>query len=133
MGCDIHSISQYKDPFCGWVTKTLHVGDDQRNYDSFAVMADVRNNGEWTPIAEARYLPEDTEEILALNYDLGEHSRSYLTLFEIERAIKKLSKRKGNLLASLPYLIAVEKELFIVAELTKSKPKDVRIVFGFDS
>lgn len=43
MGCDIHSIGQVKTKDGKWVTKLARVAGDDRNYDSFAVMADVRN------------------------------------------------------------------------------------------
>lgn len=112
MGCDIHSIAQvFKNG--KWETVLGDVGGDDRNYDSFAIMANVRNGygfagvetGEgWPFISEPRGLPVD----LKLNDEgdadcppyrreyqkeddepnttkwLGDHSHSWLLLSEME-------------------------------------------------
>jgi len=68
MGCDIHSVIQVHDHWRdNWRTVACDVGDD-RNYDTFAVYANVRNGhgfagvktGEaWEPISEPRGFPDD--------------------------------------------------------------------------
>jgi len=67
MGTDIHSIAQIKKNGA-WMTVARAIADDDRNYDSFAVLADVRNGqgfagivtGEgWRPISQPRGLPAD--------------------------------------------------------------------------
>lgn len=67
MGCDIHSVAQVQEDG-KWKTVEVRVAGDDRNYDSFAVLADVRNGsgfagvktGEgWDYIAEPRGLPDD--------------------------------------------------------------------------
>lgn len=111
MGCDIHSIAQVKKDG-KWVTKIPRVADDNRDYNSFAILANVRNGygvaavttGEgWTPIAQPRGLPNDIElieesvesPVWYWDFDekkeepettvwLGDHSHSWLTLDEIE-------------------------------------------------
>lgn len=59
MGCDIHSIGQvFKDG--KWVTVLQDVAGDGRSYNTFTLLANVRNYGEGlVPFAEARGLPED--------------------------------------------------------------------------
>lgn len=67
MGADIHSIGQIKKDG-KWTTKIARVGGDNRDYDTFAVLADVRNGrgfggvatGEgWPVFAEPKGLPDD--------------------------------------------------------------------------
>lgn len=111
MGCDIHSVAQVKKDG-KWTTVQAQVGGDQRDYHSFAVMADVRNGSgfagtltsePWPVIAEPRGLPEDLEVKGSdvetptwfsrwdkLKTDprnsmwLGDHSHSFLSLKEME-------------------------------------------------
>lgn len=94
MGCDIHSVAQvFKDG--KWTTKQQRPADDDRCYDTFAVMANVRNGygfagvstGEgWTPISEPRGVPEG----FAISNEehegqwMGDHSFSWLLLSELE-------------------------------------------------
>lgn len=106
MGTDIHSVIQVKTAHHGWVDVCNNVGDN-RNYDTFAVYADVRSGygfagtdtGEgWTPISQPRGFPEDflvdgTNHIVKIPYRessvdiwMGDHSYSWLLLSEIESA-----------------------------------------------
>src|SRR3990167_8545130 len=131
MGCDIHLAvevrkggkwerrlppTEARDP---WLVKSAseNPGDrwrearaertwyDHRNYDCFAILANVRNGfgvagiatgGGFTPISAPRGLPPDmSPEVARLDYShpehdedsddvsLGEHSRSWLTLAEL--------------------------------------------------
>ena len=116
MGTDIHSVGQvFKDG--KWITKIARPGGDDRNYDSFAVLADVRNGygfagcatGEgWPVISEPRGLPNDIRlndrECIptpSWQYDfekgtskyrhevwMGDHSHSWLLLSEIENFVE---------------------------------------------
>lgn len=116
MGCDIHSIGQVlKDD--KWVTKIGRVAGDDRNYDSFAVLANVRNGagfagcdtGEgWPYISNPRGLPDDLELVgydrvetptWYWNFDtkkenpqnevwMGDHSFSWLTLTDLENFVE---------------------------------------------
>lgn len=72
MGCDIHSVLQIKKSGI-WEIVKARPGGDHRDYDSFAVMADVRNGygfagvstGEgWPFITKPRGFPEDFEKLL---------------------------------------------------------------------
>jgi hypothetical protein len=110
MGCDIHSIAQVRKNG-KWTTVEVSPGDDHRDYDSFAVMANVRNGtgfagiktGQgWPVITEPRGLPSDLK-IINEQYTpgikkgqevwLGDHSHSWLVLSEIEDFMEK--KLKG--------------------------------------
>jgi hypothetical protein len=104
MGCDIHSVIQVRGYDKKWRTVCWRPGDD-RNYDTFAVYADVRNGhgfagvptGEgWKPIDQPRGYPEDfqvDEDQHGNEPDeygegkgqwMGDHSHSWLTLAEME-------------------------------------------------
>lgn len=109
MGTDIHTIAQYRFNQ-RWITCGHDIGDDDRNYDSFAVLANVRNGsgfagvktGEgWDPISDPRGLPEGTNERVECPtcysedaYWLGDHSHSWVTLTEMKTAWEKY-KDKG--------------------------------------
>lgn len=109
MGCDIHSIGQVKKSGT-WETVVTQPGGDDRDYNSFAVLAGVRNGygfggcktGEgWPVLYEQRGLPEDIQLIDGENVKLtepfywsetsdpeyefwiGDHSHSWLTLKEL--------------------------------------------------
>lgn len=96
MGTDIHMHVEYKDRDgkweCGdyfrlkndryWVVEFL--GD--RNYDLFAVLANVRNYGNTEYIDDPRGLPDDASELVREFYENWEddaHSCSFLTLREL--------------------------------------------------
>jgi hypothetical protein len=116
MGCDIHSVIQIKPRYrAGWKTVALDVGDN-RDYDSFAVYANVRNGsgfagvdtGEgWKPISEPRGLPEDFTDVERdsesdensnlVSQWMGDHSWSWLLLSEIEQAWEMLDGQQYEL------------------------------------
>lgn len=96
MGCDIHSVVQiFKDG--QWQTVEHRPGKDQRDYDTFAVYANVRNgygfagvvtgNG-WPIISEPRGLPPDFHIWNEQHHGtwMGDHSHSWLLLSEIQKA-----------------------------------------------
>jgi len=120
MGCDIHSLGQVKKNG-KWISKIARVGGDDRDYDSFAVLANVRNGsgfagvetGEgWPFMSEPKGLPSDldiNDEYVSVPtwywcFDkekkepqdelwMGDHSHSYHTLAEIEEFVEsKLPK-----------------------------------------
>jgi len=84
MGCDIHMKIEVNQNG-GWrnAWADLPEGIDDRNYNLFAIFADVRN-GTWgpelTPISEPRGLPKDCS--LDEN-DVGDHSFSWVGLDEL--------------------------------------------------
>jgi len=94
MGCDIHL---YVEKFDG--KKWVHIQEDvmenddvpielsffdTRSYSLFAILANVRNNGNFNPISEPKGLPEDCSESIRNVQDWRDgHSHSWLTLKEI--------------------------------------------------
>lgn len=104
MGCDIHMYVEYKsfdDKYTDWhcgdyfqiddpvtdkpAIKRIELSGD-RDYDLFAVLADVRNYDLVDYIAEPKGLPNDATEFVKREYSdwAGDaHSCSYFTLQEL--------------------------------------------------
>jgi hypothetical protein len=79
---------------CYWCHGTRRAREhfyDDRDYNVFSILADVRNGGAFVPIADPRGLPEDMSPQLEGasvdqeedGPDLGEHSQTWLTLDEV--------------------------------------------------
>jgi hypothetical protein len=111
MGCDIHSVaevkvgeSKYGEEFwekakcqfnSGYDNKAVDEPIYQRNYDLFAILADVRNGcgfagvktgSGFEPITNPRGIPEDACTVIkAMCWDYGSdgHSHSHITLKEL--------------------------------------------------
>lgn len=96
MGCDIHMWAEVKkSPEQKWkaVKKYFY---DGRNYDLFAILADVRNGrgfagcdtGDgFNPINEPRGIPEDASDFYKKQveeWDVDGHSHSWFTLAELK-------------------------------------------------
>lgn len=108
MGCDIHMVAQVRE--CGqwktvqWPNEWFGKWDDEpemtaraysdRNYDVFAILADVRNGvgfagietgGGFVPIAPYRGFPRDfvVHEDCHEGVSMGDHSFTWLTLAEV--------------------------------------------------
>lgn len=123
MGCDIHSVAQVlKDG--QFVTVATEIDGDHRSYNTFAILADVRNGhgfagirtgSGFIPIAERRGLPEDFATVDDYEhpvdftwfyaYDtakedpqttrwMGDHSHSWLTLAEIDKYITEVAEQR---------------------------------------
>lgn len=172
MGCDIHmhverrssfrngdktewvngdyfSIKRPHDPECKIIHQDLY-GD--RNYDLFAVLANVRNRGygEALPyIDEPRGLPNDVTEYVKADYeswDWDAHSCSYFTLRELidfhevkrpkndfgydilEPLIERLKQRADDF--NIIYNFEWDRPM---TDDLKNKMDDIRIVFWFDN
>lgn len=141
MGCDIHFHSEVK--IKGrWIHHSETSVD--RNYELFAKMADVRNNGNITPISQPKGLPKDATELTILHsekYGVDGHSHSWLSADEIvllHNFIESNSKNYfGEMWAyhNLPYFMGNHFSGF------KEYPEDwkgygvedVRYVFFFDN
>lgn len=80
MGCDIHMIVQVRKDG-RWVTSEI-TPYRERNYEAFAMLADVRNRFGITPIAPQRGLPDDLD--VREGEQLGDHSFSRLLLSELD-------------------------------------------------
>lgn len=95
MGCDIHLQIEYKrGGKWYWVNEFLPKGLDKsdylplstaRNYELFAILANVRNRFDFNPISDAKGLPEDISDALKNENEflLGDHSYSWLTHDEL--------------------------------------------------
>ena len=131
MGTDIHTIAQIKSNYSGkWETKADNIANEWRSYDTFAVLANVRNGygfagcdtGEgWEPIDEPRGLPNGIETSHKWNWDarekwLGDHNHSWVTLAELKSAIKKYESK--------PYKIngVLRRENFLKWQATGGTP-----------
>jgi len=90
MGCDIHTIAEIK--MNGqWLACRYELANDYRNYDSFAILADVRNYHNWSPICSPRGFPAGYDEDKFKNICCFDGDRaSWLLLSEIEAYISKL-------------------------------------------
>ena len=145
MGCDIHIYVEKKvknewengDVF----VKNKYFGIDEtepeykvneihstRNYNLFALLANVRNYGGIDPISRPRGLPGDVSVFVknkSDSYGSDGHSHSYLNLFEI----KKFSENEllKDIITKLEYR---QKDLKIYGENADS---NIRIVFWFDN
>jgi len=97
VGTDIHGVIATRefDPRYVRATRWTKITDLKlvtmldRDYDSFAILANVRNDDDFNPISEPRGLPEwlemdETEEYIKdTDIWLGEHSFSFITLGEL--------------------------------------------------
>lgn len=118
MGCDIHTIAQvFQDG--KWDTVADNIGDEDRQYHSFAVLAGVRNDG-WPVISQPRGIPKDMNLegadyyhyriLLPLNLEkwLGDHSHSWLLLSEmlefLEKTIKPMVYSQKGVVDKVDYL-----------------------------
>lgn len=164
MGCDIHMIaerrSKYDDDKDGWVPiltplfknkryrKNQALSDsncpytfqpyDNRNYELFSVLADVRNGYDINPIAEAKGYPEDMHAVskwLLDGWDYVHHSPTWLSLDEILAYDWKGTKSpsyviNGTLADSCSDFL---ENMQMLREYAAKENCEVRLVFGFDS
>jgi len=162
MGCDIHAHLEIKlvpkdfreqvkgalNQTSGWYYYspiTIH-----RNYHLFALMADVRNNGSISPIADPKGMPEDASLITRMNKDgwgVDGHSHSWLGIDEL--VILEEYCRKHKIKSWGSYRIADDhdyepflnvflfgnyiQELKTYPEHYPAELEDVRLVFWFDN
>jgi hypothetical protein len=84
MGCDIHLHQEVK---INGVWHHYGCPSVGRSYRLFALMADVRNNGEVEPIAKQKGVPSDITELTKFDlvgWEDDGHSHSWLSAGEIE-------------------------------------------------
>lgn len=149
MGCDIHPAIEANLFGERWSLCAMPDGlPRDRDYFSFSVMANVRNNYSYVvPISEPRGLPPDLSPELTLlikdnEFILGEHSYSWLTLEECE-AVDWKTRLPGDVFWVVeemdPLFAQLTADMQRIYELHKSwlersgGKKNIRIVFGFDS
>ena len=167
MGCDIHMYVEYRPKsqvgrnwLCGDIFHTIdplrvpslkHMDlHGERNYDLFAVLADVRNYDNVEYIEDPRGIPNDCTEYVALEYerwDIDAHSASWFTLrelieFKVEHdprdrfgrdilkpLIDKLKKRADELDLIWDFEWGREN----TAKVALERAENIRIVFWFDN
>jgi hypothetical protein len=125
MGCDIHLYCEVKEKIndveqwfnCDhWQYNKWFIADKEseeeelecipiyraRNYELFALLADVRNNGDIEPMAYPKGVPPDVSEVTKkqiVRWDSDGHSHSYFTynelLFHRDIVKKKTHKYSG--------------------------------------
>lgn len=125
MGCDIHGHVETRSRNCSWCHSMDF--DGSREYEMFAALANVRNNGSIKAF-EPKGLPDDISYKTKEDYELWRydaHSHSWVTPDEFETAIKEARKPLGSYInedydALLAYMRSFETE-------------EVRFVFWFDN
>ena len=154
MGCDIHAhlevklISKnFRDQVRAAITDELrwHYYSPvkiERNYEIFAKMAGVRNNGDIEPIAMPRGIPDDISLITRMNYEqLGSDGHSYSWL-DVDELIELKEFYKSTLsigpLSQCPFLgvWVFRNEIDDYKKYPDEFPPevaDIRLVFWFDN
>lgn len=137
MGCDIHLYFEKKNKDGKW--EKIEIDErlipEDRDYDLFAFLADIRNSKQIEPQFADRGLPTD-RSISGDYHDetlwLGDHSFTYAYIDEILKA----PWEKAGLQHSYFYLFC----LYILPRLmnrcsflSKEEMRSIRVVMGFDS
>lgn len=136
MGCDIHAVIEID---TGYGFADYHgeafefpVG---RNYTLFALLANVRNYGSMSFIAEPRGIPTDisreTEELFA-SWEADGHSHSWVTFQELETYITNIvdsTNKEEN------FCRIRDANFYLIMEVLAQKygGEKVRLVFCFDN
>lgn len=148
MGTDIHLFVERRTPD-GWESLDTWIEGrrgyaypswdnrfySDRNYDLFAVLADVRNSGGFKPISPSRGLPGDLSPNLRKYSQLGDnHNHSWLMLRELveydwDQRVFVVYSISGTLRDCCGDFI----EKVIPRLQTLGGLDDIRIVFWFDS
>lgn len=146
MGCDIHLHIEvlvgedFPAYWEHWAAPAV-----KRNYDMFAKMANVRNDGSIKPIAWPRGLPNDASPLTYMAYKEEEadaHSTSYLTVDEIAELAEFLKTLRPDTSAKSWLEFDLEHGIlgtylfgnsFTCKEDWPKWVKDVRFVFWFDN
>lgn len=168
MGCDIHMYVEYKisnrddavwrcgdyfkidEPLSATPTmKHIELYGD-RNYDLFAVLADVRNYDYVNYISEPKGLPSDATEYVKREYSgwgLDAHSCSYFTLRELidyhnehcpqdsfgYDILKPLINRLKQRADELDIIWDFEWKNSLIQGNAYKKSDNIRIIFWFDN
>ena len=124
MGCDIHSVVEFKNGDWWDDLGEISIG---RWYSLFANMAGVRNyNNNLVPVAEPRGFPKDASfesKYKYENWGSDAHTPSWLTLDEFRLAYKNSDGYRD------PVLDAIISAM----ETLESNGHNTRIVFWFDN
>jgi hypothetical protein len=144
MGCDIHTRAEKRVDGV-WTTIPKLRPFHWRQYGMFGFLADVRNYSAVTPIAPSRGLPDDVILDDDNEYELGEHSFSWLSVQELldfdydqKMEDRRVTRQVGGCTAepgggrTMTYREFLGPDFF--RDLKKLKQAGAeRVVFGFDS
>lgn len=142
MGTDIHmAVEVRKDgvwqnvtPFRNGYSPEPEYYED-RNYDLFAILADVRNRYGFVPLDQPRGIPSDASDDVRRWCEDGDHSHSYCTVAELLTYDWTRIVKPGNPGGEIPYYACCRE--FLSETMPRlwplGAPEDVRIVFWFDS
>ena len=125
MGCDIHGHVETRSRNCSW--RHSMDFDGSREYEMFAALANVRNNGSIKAF-EPKGLPDDISYKTKEDYELWRydaHSYSWVTPDELEKAITEARK-------SLNVYINEDYDA-LLAYMRSFETEEVRFVFWFDN
>ena len=140
--CDYFTLNPFYKCYENEIKYDHHSIWDERSYDAFGILANVRNSGHEIVLDEPRGLPKDVSDFVKTEADSwmpDGHSHSWFTakeLFAYDRkypksAIKKLVKKvKKKMCEEFPiwdFYSKAEKK-----ELLEYYADDFRIVFWFD-
>ncbi len=138
MGCDIHAFLEIRVDG-EWLAYAE--ADIIRQYDLFARMADVRNDGTVESVSSPRGLPDNLSKLVRLHrerWGVDGHSDSYLSFDELCSLYVWAKKKKINLDRRFTFL-----GIYLFGngvETWKTFPDDypslvddVRLVFWFDN
>lgn len=115
MGCDIHCYMEIKNVNGDWQCDGIYRKSfdsesekdfdlvpvyNNRNYELFSILANVRNDGKIVPISKPRGFPKNASNEIEdeyRNWGLDAHSASYMTLQELINNVEKYKvvKRSG--------------------------------------
>lgn len=142
MGCDIHMHIEIKVDDVWHHYSSPNV---QRDYVMFALLANVRNNGNIVPYANARGLPDDMSLVTAMDMNVSYfHSHSWLEgkeICDVEKLWSKYLSSKGADLFEndfcwkyFGYIFGDGFELHPGEEpVPRDRIQSIRMVFAFDS
>jgi hypothetical protein len=149
MGCDIHYMAQVQIEPGKWVFRPDWKFYNDRSYNLFGVLANVRNMGKFPYISEPRGFPLDTElddydSSAILGRWMGDHSYTWLSLRELvefdydQIVTSQRDGETGPLRDFLPSeyfsnLAILKHELRYVLDTDCLSLDDVRILIGFDN
>lgn len=131
MGCDIHLWFEQKNKLGTWDEMDIpeNLIPDDRDYDVFAFLANVRGTSDYGPICEGRGIPEDSSSPMKEHDDY--HSFTHVYLDEILNARwreEELDHRYFYI-----FFAYVLPRLMSCCWINNQEARNIRIIMGFDS
>lgn len=158
MGCDIHMIAEQRDRTGLWEpmlvpmfkNRSFRENDlidhwnepyqfepyDDRNYELFSVLADVRNSWDILPISKPRGYPDDLHVFskwLLDEWVFAEHSPTWLALDEVLDYNWDVPSKYGHYKTLRESASVFLENIELLKQYGESEGYDIRLVFGFDN